>query len=108
MQFNEYQDEAYKTANPIPQQILMAALGLAGEAGEVIDLIKKQQFHGHTLPRHKLVRELGDVLWYVALVATVCGIPLNEVAVTNIDKLRMRYGDEFSIEKSINRAEGDE
>ncbi len=107
MQFNEYQKEALKTQSKTGDPLLMGALGLAGECGEVIDIIKKVIFHQHYLDPDKLVRELGDVLWYLACIAQAAHISLDDVATTNIAKLKARYGDAFSVEKSINRAEGD-
>lgn len=78
-------------------------LGVAGEAGEVADLIKKHVGHGHPLDVSKLKYELGDVLWYVAALADICGLTLDDVAAANIEKLRARYPDGFSSERSIHR-----
>lgn len=79
------------------------ALGIAGEAGEVADLIKKHVGHGHELDRAKLTKELGDVLWYVAALAHDIGVDLSTVARENVEKLKTRYPDGFSQERSINR-----
>lgn len=106
MDLNEYQNKATRTANtdlPREMQIATFALGLAGESGEVADLLKKHLGHGHPLDREKLVKELGDVLWYVAALADVYGIELGAVAETNLAKLRARYPDGFSSERSRNR-----
>ena len=81
------------------------ALGIAGEAGEVADLVKKHVGHGHPLDRNKLAKELGDVLWYVAALAHDIGLDLSTVAALNVVKLRRRYPDGFSTERSINRVE---
>jgi len=81
------------------------ALGLCGEAGEVAELLKKHLYHGHPLDREKLRNELGDVLWYVATLASDLGIPLSDVASGNVDKLRRRYPEGFSVERSVNRGE---
>ncbi|MEL6177405.1 MAG: nucleoside triphosphate pyrophosphohydrolase family protein [Myxococcota bacterium] len=80
------------------------ALGLAGEAGEAADLIKKHLFHDHPLDRDKLRDELGDVLWYVATLARTLDLDLAQVAQRNIDKLRIRYPEGFSAERSRNRS----
>ena len=88
-------------------ELLNGALGLTGEAGEVADMIKKHIFHGHDLPPEDLVKELGDVCWYLALICHACGISIEHIMEKNIEKLRKRYPDGFSTEKSINRAEGD-
>ena len=88
-----------------PGELLNGALGLTGEAGEVADLIKKFTFHGHDLDRDELVKELGDVCWYVALLCNAINVPLEEVMCNNIDKLKRRYPGGFSETASINRTE---
>lgn len=85
--------------------LIIGALGISGEAGEVTDYIKKVAFHGHELDKDKLVKEIGDVLWYAALLADTIGINLEEIAIRNIDKLKIRYPEGFSHENSINRKE---
>lgn len=88
---------------PAPGELLNGALGITGEAGEVADLIKKHVFHGHDLDRGEIVKELGDVCWYVALLATSIGVGLDEILDRNIEKLKRRYPEGFSSEASINR-----
>ena len=77
----------------LDERRMLAALGLAGEAGEVADQIKKNRYHGR-LPDHehdeKMLLELGDLLWYFALMCDVYGLTLEEVMQTNIEKLRQR------------------
>ena len=112
MNFNEYQNNALKTANTevltTDQCLINLALGLNGEAGEVADVIKKWQFQGHTLDKTKIIKELGDIMWYVSLGAYACGITLEEIATTNIAKLAARYPNGFfETERSQNRKEGD-
>jgi NTP pyrophosphatase (non-canonical NTP hydrolase) len=108
-ELDDYQRLASRTisgeSRPQREQELCCALGVAGEAGEVADLIKKEFFHGHTPDREKLKKELGDVLWYIAMLARARGLTLSEVADANIAKLRARYPDGFSKEKSRNRSE---
>lgn len=108
---NEYQEQALRTAPPVDpnnnQSLVYGALGLVGEAGEFSELVKKIAFHGHNIDKAKLIRELGDVQWYIAYAANVLGLPLEEVMQTNIDKLKARYPMGFSTDKSINRAPGD-
>jgi len=101
MNFNEYQQLARRTSNK--QSRSMAALGLTGEAGEVADMVKKELFHGHQYPQDAYVDELGDVLWYISEMASVLDISLNDIAKYNIEKLKKRYPDGFSEERSINR-----
>lgn len=104
---NEYQQLAMRTAKTQCRQLANAALGLAGEAGEVVDEIKKYLFHGHPLDREKILKEAGDVAWYLALLCEVLDANLDEVLETNIDKLKMRYPDGFDFEKSLHRKAGD-
>jgi NTP pyrophosphatase (non-canonical NTP hydrolase) len=106
MDLDTYQQLAARTLGPRTpeQQLANAALGLAGEAGEVADAMKKHLFHAHPLDRDAIVKELGDCLWYVAAMATAIGVTLDEVGERNIEKLRRRYPDGFSAERSLNRA----
>jgi NTP pyrophosphatase (non-canonical NTP hydrolase) len=84
------------------------AIGLAGEAGEVADHIKKGVFHRHGVDREKLAKELGDVLWYAAALCTKVGLDMGEVMQGNIDKLRKRYPDGYSSEDSKRRVDVNE
>lgn len=106
MNFTEYQREAASFINKdldTTQLLANAALGVAGEAGEVADLIKKHLYQGHDLDVVDLSNELGDVMWYVAMACTILGIDLSRVAVRNINKLTCRYPEGFSCERSVNR-----
>lgn len=107
MTINEYQQEALRTASGNCRNIANCAMGLSGEAGECTDIIKKHLFHGHELNVEHLAKELGDVAWYLAVCAHIIGYDLETVLQMNVDKLRKRYPDGFSEEKSINRKEGD-
>lgn len=95
--FAEYQLRAHKTALKLDKvtQITMAALGLAGETGELVDEIKKIVFHKKEYSRDKIIKEMGDVLWYLAELASAYDIPFEDVATTNIRKLQERHGDGF-------------
>jgi NTP pyrophosphatase (non-canonical NTP hydrolase) len=79
------------------------AIGLAGEAGEVCEHIKKGVFHQHGVDRDKMKKELGDVLWYVAALCTKLGLDMGDVMAANIEKLRARYPDGYSAADSIAR-----
>lgn len=107
MQFNDYQQKCERTANretSDPFKFLTEkALGIVGEAGEIGDYLKKVLCHGHEMNIDKLTDEAGDLLWYLSTVLTTYGITLEEVAIHNIAKLKARYPDGFSEEKSINR-----
>ena len=88
--------------------VLYAAIGMCGEAGEVSELVKKYAYHGHTIDKEHLARELGDVLWYVSYMADLFGYSLGEIMEMNQDKLTKRYPDgKFDAERSRNRKEGD-
>lgn len=106
---NEYQKAALRTesVNHEYPRILQGLMGLNGEAGEAIDILKKNMFHHHELEREHLVKELGDCLWYIAQSADAIGYTLEEIANINIDKLLSRYPDGFEVDKSLNRKEGD-
>ena len=104
---NEYQKAAMRTANPESLNLNNVGLGLAGESGEVADLIKKHLYHEHPLDKERLAKEIGDVMWYVALGCTVLGLDLDDVLRMNVDKLWRRYPDGFNPEHSLNRAKGD-
>jgi len=113
MDANEYQKAAARTLIDRPgfalsdADLLLVwnALGLAGEAGEVADLVKKGILHQHGLDRDELKKELGDVLWYAAALCTRLGVDLSEVMQANIDKLIERYPDGFSTQDSRRRVD---
>ena len=88
-------------------EMLQAALGLTGEAGEVADLIKKSVFHNKPMDLVHLKKELGDVMWYVALMCHAYKFDLDEVMQLNIDKLKARYPEGFDTFKANHRKEGD-
>ena len=86
-------------------ELAIFGLGIAGEAGEVADLLKKHLGHGHALDVDKLRKELGDVLWYTAMIAHRHGLALSEVAAANLHKLQKRYPNGFSSEASQARVD---
>lgn len=109
--FGRYQVESSRTlpkegADPAHRrhQRMVSLLGLAGEVGETIDMLKKVEGHGHELDRDKLTREIGDILWYCAAICTYYGINFDEAAVCNIEKLRLRYPDGFNERSSRERS----
>lgn len=105
---DQYQNLACRTSNmSLDEKLNLAvlALGFAGESGEVCDLIKKYAGHNHELDRQKLMKEIGDVVWYVAVLANALGFKLSEVAQANVDKLKKRYPNGFDSEASKNRKE---
>lgn len=112
MTINEYQKECLRTEPDDARigresRLVNGLMGLNGEAGEAIDLVKKYLFQGHKLDHEHLAKELGDVAWYIAVTADALGYTLEEIFQMNVDKLRNRYPVKFDPELSINRAEGD-
>ena len=85
--------------------LINGVMGLCGEAGEAIDIVKKHLAQGHPLDREALIKELGDVAWYLAETAYALDVPLEEVLERNIDKLRARYPEGFDAVRSIERGE---
>ena len=102
MYLDDYQHSALTTASGI-NDLVNVALGLTGEAGEFADHIKKVIYHGHDLDRVYVRKELGDILWYVAVGASLVDTDLSMIARINVDKLKARYPEGFSSEASINR-----
>lgn len=110
MKINEYQQAALRTAsnlNPNYPRILNGALGLTGESGEVADIIKKHIFQGHELDKEHIVKELGDIAWYIAISADAMGYDLETVLQMNVDKLKKRYPEGFDAELSVHRKRND-
>ena len=106
MTVNEYQKLAMTTLNPALSQkdvLINGVMGLCGESGEAIDIVKKHLAQGHDLDREALIKELGDIAWYLAETATALDVSLEEVFSRNIDKLKKRYPEGFSTERSVNR-----
>lgn len=96
--FAEYSTARMKSQDDwtFEEAIGASAMGLPGEVGEVVEHIKKWFYHGKQLDKDYLVKELGDVLWYITYLANALGSSLEEVAKTNDEKLRLRYPDGFS------------
>ena len=111
MTINEYQKLAMRTApkrfENREEMLLNGVMGLCGEAGEALEILKKVRYQGHKMDWRHVERELGDAAWYLAMCASACGRPLESILEMNIEKLRRRYPNGFSAEKSEHRAEGD-
>ena len=108
MTINEYQQLAMTTLNPELSEkdvLINGVMGLCGESGEAIDLVKKWLAQGHELDREKLAKELGDICWYLAETATAIGYDLEDIMAANIEKLKKRYPQGFEAQRSINRTE---
>ena len=92
MTFNEYQRGVMRTASDVTKatkenMLMNGILGAAGEAGELVDLLKKQIFQGHPFDREHLIKECGDVLYYLALTAEALDTSLEDIAIKNNKKL---------------------
>lgn len=106
---NEYQKAALRTAGTSdPESLLLnGVMGLNGEAGECIDLMKKHLFQYHPLDKEHMAKELGDVAWYLAVASWGIGYDLDTIFQMNKDKLMERYPDGFDAQRSQHRKEGD-
>ena len=108
MTINEYQKLAMKTLNPELSEkdiLINGVMGLCGESGEAIDIVKKWLAQGHELDKEKLAKELGDICWYVAETATALDLSLEDIMTANIEKLKKRYPEGFDTVRSRNRTE---
>ena len=110
MKVNEYQELAMTTLNPELNKkdvLVNSVMGLCGESGEAIDIVKKWLAQGHELDKERLSKELGDIAWYLAEAATALDLSLEQILQANIDKLKKRYPDGFDTQRSIVRLKGD-
>ena len=108
MTVNEYQELAMTTMNPELSRrdvLINSVMGLCGESGEAIDIVKKWMAQGHELDKEHLAKELGDIAWYLAEAATALEIPLEDILQSNIDKLKQRYPEGFETKRSQMRLE---
>lgn len=102
---NEYQRIAisFLTEEAVKDPLLCGLIGLNGESGEAIDILKKHLFKGHELDKEKLALELGDIAWYLVLTSNAIGYDFESILKMNIEKLKARYPEgKFSMENSIN------
>ena len=110
MKVNEYQKLAMTTLNPKLNKkdvLINSVMGLCGESGEAIDIVKKWMAQGHELNKEHLAKELGDIAWYLAEAATALDMSLEEVFQANIDKLKKRYPEGFETQNSLDRLNED-
>ena len=110
MNINDYQIEAMRTLNPELNKkdiLINSVMGLCGESGEAIDIVKKWLMQGHDLDKNHLIKELGDIAWYLAEAATALDVPLDTILEGNLDKLHKKYPDGFNTSASINRQKED-
>ena len=110
MNVNEYQRLAMTTLNPELNKrdvLINSVMGLCGESGEAIDIVKKWMAQGHELDKAHLAKELGDIAWYLAEAATALDLPLEDIFQANLDKLKKRYPEGFDSQKSLIRRNGE-
>ena len=110
MTANEYQKRAMATLNPALSRrevLINSVMGLCGESGETIDIVKKWLAQGHELDKEHLAKELGDVAWYLAEAATALDMDLSDILQQNLDKLAARYPEGFDAQRSRVRLSGD-
>ena len=110
MQVNEYQKAAMATLNPALDKkdvLINSVMGLCGESGEAIDIMKKWLMQGHELDKAHLIKARGDVAWYLAEAAIALDISLEAVFQGNLDKLRQRFSNGFDVGASVNCKEDD-
>ena len=108
MTINEYQRLAMTTLNPALDKkdvLINGVMGLCGESGEAIDIVKKWLAQGHELDKDSLAKELGDIAWYLAETATALDLKLEDILEANIEKLKKRYPEGFDTQRSIHRVE---
>ncbi len=108
MKINEYQKLAMTTLNPRLNKneiLINSVMGLCGESGEAIDIVKKHLYQDHDLNKEGLIKELGDIAWYLAEACTALDVDLEDVLITNIEKLKKRFPQGFDKEASIKRKE---
>lgn len=110
MTINEYQELAMTTLNPEldkKEVLINSVMGLCGESGEAIDIVKKWLAQGHELDKEHLAKELGDIAWYLAEAAFVLDMKLEDILTANIEKLKKRYPEGFEVKRSVTRIKGD-
>lgn len=113
LSLSNYQVVALRTAKVFPDttfntyqmDLLHASLGVASDAGELVDAIKKHLIYGKELDVDNVIEEIGDVMWFLALMAHAVSIDLGAVAKANIAKLAKRYPDKYSDQAAIARAD---
>lgn len=105
---NEYQRLAMRTCSTTDpaKQMMHSICGLASETGEVAGIMQKK-YQGHKFDREHMAKELGDCLWMIAEACTSIDMKMEEVMQMNIDKLRARYPEGFSAERSLHRDKND-
>lgn len=106
MNIKEYQEKSKRTLNmdlTDEQLISNMVMGIAGETGEVVDILKKWMYQGHVLKVDDIEEELGDVMFYIVNLCNLLGLELQDAIEGNHKKLLKRYPEGFDVERSVNR-----
>lgn len=101
----DFREVTGRLSSEISLRLVNGSLGLLGEAGEFSELIKKWVFHGKELDRTKAILELGDVCYYLQVIANTLGVSIEEIQRINSDKLAKRYPNGFTTKDSVNKAD---
>lgn len=103
-----FQEEALRTMrSDLPYELVCSnmCMGLAGETGETVDIFKKHIYQGKELDINDVIEEIGDILWYVANLCNVNKITMRECIESNIEKLRKRYPNGFTVKDALERVD---
>ena len=103
-----FQEEALRSMrSDLPYEAICSnmCMGLAGETGETVDIFKKHIYQGKDLDINDVIEEIGDILWYIANLCNVNKITMKECMESNVEKLRKRYPNGFSIKDALERAD---
>ena len=103
-----FQEEALRSMrNDLPYEAICSnmCMGLAGETGETVDIFKKHIYQGKDLDINDVIEEIGDILWYIANLCNVNKITMKECMDSNVEKLRKRYPNGFSVKDALERAD---
>lgn len=106
MNIDEYKEKVKRTMNKDltrSESISMLCMGLSGETGELVDMMKKSIYHGHEFDKNNTVKEIGDILWYLINLCNELSLDVHEIMDRNIEKLQRRYPEGFDQERSKNR-----
>ena len=103
-----FQEEALRSMrSDLPYEAICSnmCMGLSGETGETVDIFKKHIYQGKDLDINDVIEEIGDILWYIANLCNVNKITMKECMESNVEKLRKRYPNGFSIKDALERAD---
>jgi len=97
------ESQNFKNLDNEKMRLLHAGMGLSTESGEILDNLKKAIFYNREIDRINLIEEMGDIFWYLAIMSNCLNISFEDIMNKNIEKLKVRYGNKFDEQKSINR-----